>query len=265
MACSPPATTAISPHPAAPPPTTPVPTTVDSALVVAAAIAARMHVPVLTYHQIREWTASDTKQDRPYIMSPATFRAELDRLVTTGYTTINPDQLVAYLTTGTPLPAKPVLLSFDDGTDAQIAVALPELQQRHLTATFFVPTVVLDRPGHLTTDQVRQLDTAGMTIGAHTWDHHRVDSYTGDDWRIQIDQPIAQLARIVGHPIRHFAYPYGVWNTDAFAHLTAAGIVAAFQLYQQPLDPLHPLLTIHREIANPYWSPTDLDTKLASF
>jgi peptidoglycan/xylan/chitin deacetylase (PgdA/CDA1 family) len=264
-ACSSPAPNAVSPHAAAPPPTTPGATTVDSAPVAAAAIAARAHVPILTYHQIRDWMATDAKQDRPYIMSPATFRAELDRLVATGYTTINADQLVAYLSTGTPLPAKPVLLSFDDGTDAQFTVALPELQQRHLTATFFVPTVVIDKPGYFSTDQVRQLDTAGMTIGAHTWDHRRVDKYQGDDWRIQIDQPIAKLAKIIGHPIHYFAYPYGVWSADAFAHLTAAGIVAAFQLYQQPLDPLHPLLTIHREIANPYWSPTDFDTKLTSF
>lgn len=229
------------------------------------AVAARAHVPVLTWHQLRNWTAADSAADRPYIMPPATFRAELDALADQGYHAISPDQLIGYLTTGAPLPSRPVLLSFDDSDGDQIPVALPELRRHHFTATFFIMTVVLDKPHYMSTFDVRALDRDGMTVGAHTWDHHRVDQYQGADWRIQIEQPTKQLAHIVGHPIRYFAYPYGVWSAAAFPHLAQAGLIAAFQLEEQPLDAGHPLYTLRRAIASPYWSTARFLSEVRSF
>ncbi len=229
-----------------------------------AAVAARMRVPILCYHQLRPQTGADSAVDRQYIMPPARFKAELDALVRRGYHTITPDQLLAHLTTGARLPARPVLLSFDDADDDQYRLALPALRRRHMTATFFVMTVVLGNDGYMTRGQVRRLDRAGMTVAAHTWDHHRVDEYAGDDWRTQIDEPTRELARIVGHPVRYFAYPFGVWSPDAFAHLREAGLRAAFQLTEKPISFADPLMTIRRKIADPQWSTRDFERELRS-
>jgi len=217
-------------------------------------IAERSSVPILCYHQLRPQTGADAAVDRSYIMPPARFRAELDTLVRRGYHTISPDQLLAHLTTGAKLPARPVMLTFDDADDDHYRVALPELRKRHMTATFFVMTVVLGNENYLTRGQVRALDRAGMTIAAHTWDHHRVDQYAGEDWRIQVDEPTRTLERIVGHPVRFFAYPFGAWSRNAFAHLRRAGLQAAFQLTDQPITFSDPLMTIRRKIASPDWS-----------
>jgi hypothetical protein len=43
--------------------------------------------------------------------------------------------------------------------------------RHHFVAAFFVMTVVLDKPGWLTSRQVRRLDREGMTIAPHTYDH----------------------------------------------------------------------------------------------
>lgn len=217
-------------------------------------IAARSSIPILSYHQLRPPTNSDAAVDRAYIMSPARFRSQLDTLQREGYSTISPDQLLAHLTTGAELPPKPVLLSFDDAVDDHYRIALPELRKRKMTATFFVMTVVLGNPGYLTRGQVRRLDRLGMTIAAHTWDHNRVDRYAGDDWRVQIDEPTETLEDIVGHQVRYFAYPFGVWSADAFPHLRRAGIHAAFQLVEKPIKFRDPLMTIRRKIASPDWS-----------
>ena len=40
-------------------------------------------------------------------------------------------------------------------------------------------TVVLGKPGWLTSEQVRRLDRAGMTIGPHTYDHHGTSNRRG--------------------------------------------------------------------------------------
>ena len=227
-----------------------------------AEVAARSSIPVLCYHQIRPVTAADAAADRVYIMSPARFRAQLDTLERRGYHTITPDQLLAHLTTGAQLPPRPVLLTFDDAADDHYRVVLPELRRRKMTATFFVMTVVLGNEGYLTRGQVRRLSRAGMTIGAHTWDHHRVDEFAGEDWRVQIEEPTRELRRIVGRPIRYFAFPFGLWSRDAFAHLREAGIHAAFQLVERPMSFADPLMTIRRKIASPDWTARQLEREL---
>jgi peptidoglycan/xylan/chitin deacetylase (PgdA/CDA1 family) len=213
----------------------------------AASMAARAHVPVLCWHQIRASTASDSAQDRTYIVSPKALAGQLDALDRAGYHTVSAQALVAHVALGKPLPAKPVLLTFDDGSEGQYARALPLLRRHHFVATFFVMTVVLDKPGWLTSAQVRRLDRGGMTVAAHTYDHHAVPDYTGHDWETQLVEPAAELAKLVGHPVRIFAYPFGLWDRDAFAHLDGAGYVAAFQLAEK-LDRSEPLWTLRRII-----------------
>jgi hypothetical protein len=82
----------------------------------AAAILARPQVPILCYHQIRDWTARDSKSARDYIVPVAKFKAQIKMLADSGYHTVSPDQVYAYMTTGAPLPSKPILLTFDDTT-----------------------------------------------------------------------------------------------------------------------------------------------------
>lgn len=189
----------------------------------------------------------------------------MDALARAGYRTISGDELVDHLTTGAPLPPRPVLITFDDGSEGQWANAVPVLRRHGFRATFFVMTVVLDKPRWLSRAQVRALDRMGMTIGSHTWDHHDVARYAGSDWRVQLDDPARELSRLVGHPVRLFAYPYGSWNRAAFPHLRWAGYVAAFQL-AEPIDRTAPLLTIRRIIVDPTWAgPTLFERMRTAF
>jgi peptidoglycan/xylan/chitin deacetylase (PgdA/CDA1 family) len=212
-----------------------------------AAVAARANVPVLCWHQIREPTSADSADARPYIVSPRRLAEQLDALDRAGFTPVRGDALVSHVLRGTPLPHKPVLLTFDDGSAGQYTRALPILRHHHFVATFFVMTVVLDKPGWLSRGEVRALDRAGMTIGAHTWDHHAVTQYTAVDWPRQLIEPRDELAGIVGHPVRLFAYPDGLWTPAAFPHLQRAGFIAAFQLADK-LDAADPRWTLRRII-----------------
>ena len=217
-----------------------------------ASVAARADVPVLCYHQIRPLTAADAPSARPYIVPPGAFAAQMRALDRAGYEPVSGEALVAHVAEGRPLPPKPVLLTFDDASEGQYASALPVLRRHGFRATFFVMTVVLDKPGWFSRAQVRALDRAGMTIGAHTWDHQPVPEYGPEDWEKQIEAPTRELAELVGHPVRLFAFPCGLWDPEAVPHLWQAGLRAGFQLAGD-LDRAHPLWNLRRIIV-PGWS-----------
>jgi peptidoglycan/xylan/chitin deacetylase (PgdA/CDA1 family) len=212
-----------------------------------AAVAARANVPVLCWHQIREPTSADGAAALPYIVSPRRLAEQLDGLDRAGFTAVGGDALVDHVLRGAPLPRKPVLLTFDDGSAGQYTRALPILRRHHFVATFFVMTVVLDKPGWLSRGEVRALDRAGMTIAAHTWDHHPVTQYTAADWPRQLTEPRDELAGIVGHAVRLFAYPNGLWSPAAFPYLRRGSFIAAFQLAGE-LDAADPRWTLRRII-----------------
>ena len=227
----------------------------------AAAILARPQVPILCYHQIRDWTARDSKNAKDYIIPVAQFKAQMKMLADSGYHTVLPDQVYAYMATGAKLPSKPVMLTFDDTDLDQFTVARPTLDKYGYKAVYFVMTVSLGRPRYMSKAQVKQLSDEGNTIGSHTWDHHNVKKYQGQDWVTQIEKPTKTLEEITGKKINYFAYPFGLWNTQAFPDLKKRGFVAAFSLAEKR-DQQDPLFTIRRIIASGYWSPRTLHNNM---
>ena len=227
----------------------------------AAAILARPQVPILCYHQIRDWTVRDSKNAKDYITPIATFKAHIKMLADSGYHTVSPDQLYAYMTTGAKLPSKPIMLTFDDTDLDQFTIARPTLEQYGYKAMYFVMTVSLGRPHYMTKAMVKQLSDEGNIIGSHTWDHHNVKKYQGQDWVTQIDKPTKTLEDITGKKINYFAYPFGLWNEQAFPELKKRGFVAAFSLAEKR-DQNDPMFTIRRIIASGYWTPRTLHNSI---
>jgi len=101
-----------------------------------AVIRGRKEVPILCYHQIRDWKPTDSRTAKDYIMPPAELQAQLKMLADSGYHTILPDQLYAYLTKGAALPSKPIMLTFDDTDEDQYTVAFPEMKKYGFKGVF---------------------------------------------------------------------------------------------------------------------------------
>lgn len=236
-----------------------------------AAIMARKQVPVVCYHQIRDWKPTDSKGAKDYIVQIAAFKEHIKMLADSGYHTILPDQLYAYLTTGAALPKKPIMLTFDDTDLDQFTIANPTLKKYGFKAVYFVMTVSLGRPHYMTADMVKKLSDEGNVIGSHTWDHHRVDKYSHhselkiigkngkvttrpvDDWVTQIDKPTKKLEEITGKKIDYFAYPFGIWKKPVLPEFQKKGFKMAFQLADKR-DPDYPLMTVRRILDSGYWS-----------
>jgi peptidoglycan/xylan/chitin deacetylase (PgdA/CDA1 family) len=142
-------------------------------------------VPILYYHRVqsvpadfRSWGPARRRRFLAYDSLPAAFEAQLDWLDAHGYTTILPRDLAAHWDTGAPLPRRPVILAFDDGSSTWIHEVLPALRARGMVAEFYLTLDAITH-GNLTWRQVRRLARAGNGIGAHDMHHVQLAGVPG--------------------------------------------------------------------------------------
>jgi peptidoglycan/xylan/chitin deacetylase (PgdA/CDA1 family) len=164
-----------------------------------------------------------------------------------------PGQLYEHYTKGTPLPAKPVMLTFDDTHEGHYSMVAGILDKYHFKGAFFIMTVSIGKKNYLTAQQIRTLSEKGHAIECHTYDHPSLTSLTGKQWAQQIDKPRRTLENITGNPVEYFAYPFGLWNEAAALQLKDHGIKAAFQLTGKRSETM-PLYSIRRMLVPGNWS-----------
>jgi peptidoglycan/xylan/chitin deacetylase (PgdA/CDA1 family) len=213
------------------------------------AILAKKEVPVLCYHNIRDFTANASGMVKTYTVKPAAFAEQMKALSDAGYHTISPNQLREYLLHDAPLPEKPVMITFDDTRGEQFSIGANEMDKYGFKGVFFVMTVSINRTNYLTKDEIKNLSDSGHVIAAHSWDHHMVTKYTGDDWNTQLVKPKKKLEDITRKPVDNFAYPFGLWNKEAITKVKESGYQMAFILSAKR-DSIDPLYTIRRIIVS---------------
>ena len=218
-----------------------------------ATILSKKEVPVLCYHHIRNFKAGESENMKSYSVTPAAFAAQMKALSDSGYSTILPDQLYEYLVHDGVLPAKPVMLTFDDTDEEQYSIGKTEMNKYGFKGVYFIMTIAINRPRYMSKDQIKNLSDSGHVIAGHTWDHHMVTKYQGEDWDIQLVKPRKQLEAITGKSITFFAYPFGLWNQAAIPEIKNRDYKLAFILSTKR-DSTEPLYTVRRMIVPGQWS-----------
>jgi len=223
-------------------------------------ILAKKEVPVLCYHQIREWLPSDGNRAKDDIIAPARFKEHVKMLADSGYHSILPDQLYDYLVYNKPLPTKPIMFTFDDTDLDQFEVAYPTLRQYGFKGVYFIMTVAIGKKGrisYMNAQQIKELSDNGNVIASHTYDHKNFAKFTEEDWKTQIDEPTKKLEKITGKKVAYFAYPYGVYKASLLPKLKEHGFKAAFILSTKR-DENYPLYTIRRIIDPGHYTARNL-------
>lgn len=103
-------------------------------------------------------------------------------------------------------------ITFDDGNASDAVLALPALRRHKLQAAFFVLSGRLNKPGSLTTAQVRSLSRAGMTVGSHGMWHRSWRSATDQELHEELSGAAAIIADAAGYPVRQVACPFGGYD-----------------------------------------------------
>ncbi len=200
----------------------------------AAAVASR--VPVLMYHEI---TAEPVLS--PHLsVRPDEFALQLGYLRGGGFASLHAAELARLMKVGGGgLPAKPVVLTFDDGFADFHDCALPLLQRYGLTATLYVTTgwiadrerpggagsAAASRPrtGMLSWNQVEAAAAAGIEIGAHTECHPQLDQLSPSALRRELAGSKSLLEDRLGAPVTGLSYPFGYSNRRVREAAVAVG------------------------------------------
>jgi peptidoglycan/xylan/chitin deacetylase (PgdA/CDA1 family) len=206
------------------------------------------NVPVLVYHSVARHHAGQTGEQRELDVDTSSFRQQMDYLEEHQHPVVPFDQLIDQLQGKIALPAGAVVITFDDGWLDQYEFAFPILQQHHFTATFFIYTNAIGNgQAFMTWDELRQLQQAGMTIGAHSRTHPKLTA-PNVSLNDEIAGSRADIQRNLGVSPDLFAYPYGLWDRRVVAAVQAAGFRAARGLGDGPMNTPSTIFTI-RSIA----------------
>ncbi len=189
-------------------------------------------VPILVYHSIAPapLVGHENATQKHYRVDPAVFESELKYLKDNGYTTISFFKYSEHLASGTIIPEKSVVITFDDGWQNQYDNALPLLQKYGDTATFFIYPKVIN-PKHRTFmswSEVLELDKAGMEVASHSISHPILTKIK--DLK-KLQEEIAGSKKILeeklGKKVNTFAYPFYMQNDKVQVEIKKAGYVSA--------------------------------------
>jgi peptidoglycan/xylan/chitin deacetylase (PgdA/CDA1 family) len=181
-------------------------------------------MPILVYHHVVPGVASGSTMTRSLFVTPDAFEQQLKYLKDNRYQSVSFDDLADCVEYGVALPDRPVILTFDDGWENQFTYGFPLLQKYGFTGTFFVVTGYLDFQNFMTSEQLKTMVAAGMTIGDHSRTHPALPTI-GSSQRLQdeIAGSKAWLEERLGVPVTTFAYPYGSYTPAVVALIKAAG------------------------------------------
>jgi peptidoglycan/xylan/chitin deacetylase (PgdA/CDA1 family)/GT2 family glycosyltransferase len=191
----------------------------------------QVRVPILCFHRIvpkglgnSAWTLEEDQ-----------FECCIRQLADKGYQTISLSDLRDWQSRLSALPAKPIVLTFDDGHEGFISRIAPILRKYKFGATIFIIAGKLGKEVHLGgppfrvmgPEEVQALAGMGFHIEGHGVNH--------EDWtRVSLSSVQAEVAgsfrmirEITGHPARFFAYPYGKWTPAVRDLLKSEGCAGA--------------------------------------
>lgn len=194
-------------------------------------------LPVLLYHHVGPPRPATLPWNT---VSHERFRRQLAWLGRHGYRSVHIEQAVAWATGAGTLPARSVLITFDDGYADLAETAFALLAEAQQTATVFLVSGRLGEHnawddeiaagGHRLLDaaSVRHWSRRGIDFAAHTRTHRRLDTLRDDELDAEIAGSRDDVETLTNRPVKAFAYPYGAVDERARHAVAAAGFAIAF-------------------------------------
>lgn len=218
-------------------------------------VSQEVRLPVLMYHGVH----SNPKKAGDYVITPQALEEDLLYLQRQGCTTVVMSDLIAYVQQGTPLPEKPVMITFDDGYYNNYLNAYPLLQKYQMKAVISIIVGETDKYSeldenkenysHITWDMINEMMESGLIeIQNHTYNLHK----TGNPRRgaaQRKDETTEQYFAAVGADLQKaqdrieemtgwrpntFTYPFGSYSRHSQELLEQLGFAASLGVEGKP-------------------------------
>jgi peptidoglycan/xylan/chitin deacetylase (PgdA/CDA1 family) len=174
-------------------------------------------VPILTFH---------TLENAPSVLafSPALFADFMGALFVDGFRTIDLLDISRSIIDSRTLPERSFVITFDDGYQSVHEHAFPVLQRFGFGATVFLTVgeaprrtdaqrlPSLEQRPMLSWAEIREMDRAGISFGAHTLTHPDLRRLSFDNAYREISVSKQTIENALGKPVHSFAYPYGRYD-----------------------------------------------------
>jgi peptidoglycan/xylan/chitin deacetylase (PgdA/CDA1 family) len=198
-------------------------------------------VPILLYHHV-----ALHQSETVYYVAPDAFERQLHLLHEWGYTTISVELMVSAIKQGAELPPKPVIMTFDDGSETIYTNALPIMQKYNFTGTAYIVYNYVNTQNYMNPDQIRALYASGWEIGSHSLSHADLTERP-DRQMDEIVESRRKLQSLLGVPILSFSYPFGAYNENSVYYAHYAGYIAATGLGNESLQGNKNLFYLYRQ------------------
>lgn len=171
-------------------------------------------VAVLMYHDVGDAI------DR-YRVAPWQLEEQLIWLRDNGFSSITPRDLIANIDYGTPLPARPIILSVDDGW-ASVRIFRDLLAAYGFKGTYFLPNYA-----QLAPEEIWELNQYGEVCG-HSVSHQFMNQLSYEAQWYEVQSNKEWLDSILGTSTSCFAYPFGISSDVTTDVVASAGYQIAF-------------------------------------
>ncbi len=253
----------VAPAPAALPSPSPSPAASPASVPSALPLTVGLDLPILMYHYVRDMPASSTDAvGKDLSVSPRNLTAQVAMLQQLNVTAVSMDDVLEYLYGRKAPPARPVVLTFDDGYDDIYTQAYPILAAGGMAGTAYVISDFVGQPGYMTWDQLRDLSRHGWSIQSHTISHPDLRVVADAELQRQLRESKARIERELGLPVQHLNYPAGKHDARVMAAAGAAGYRTAVTVdYGTRLTPRQ-LFDLPRVRVHGADSPSELRARL---
>jgi peptidoglycan/xylan/chitin deacetylase (PgdA/CDA1 family) len=183
-------------------------------------------VAALMYHRV-----SEDGMLPDITVSTKNFRKQVAYLKR-NYNVISVDEIIKIYSGEMQVTGDTITITFDDGFKDNYTDALPVLKSYDLPAAVFVALNYLEKDMALNKDEMKEMQSNNITIGAHTITHRVLSEITGEEAHEEIIASKSKLEALLNARVDFFAYPYGKTGRDVTSEhvsmVRQAGFRAAF-------------------------------------
>lgn len=190
----------------------------------------QIELPIIMYHSVLK----DPKYSGKFVVTPDELERDFKYLSDNGYTAVFMSQVIDYVEKGTPLPDKPIVLSFDDGYYNNYLYAYPLAQKYNMKLVISIVGKYSEEYSeteeksayysHITWDEMNEMIKSGcVEIQNHSYDMHTIsDKRNGskknhgesdEDYKNALSNDVTKAQDVIkyhtGISPAVFTYPFG--------------------------------------------------------